>query len=117
MNCLDDLKRQLAVICVDYYKDRGNTEYRTTAQILNDIGEVYQKYYNAGISLRNMQLLDRVYCDVVKDWDRLTKVKDPQDWDRLTSTKDPVKEIEEATPAYLTIGNEEFIFLYGGQFK
>ena len=105
MNCLDDLKRQLAVICVDYYKDRSNTEYRTTAQILKDIGEVYQKYYNAGISLRNMQLLDRVYCDVAKDWDRLVKAKDP------------VEKIEEATPAYLTIGNEEFIFLYGGQFK
>jgi len=49
-----------------------------------------------------MQLLDRVYCDVVKDWDRLTKAKEP------------VKEIEEVTPAYSTIGNEEFIFLYGG---
>lgn len=105
MNCLDDLKRQLAVICVDYYKDRGNTEYRTTAQILNDIGEVYQKYSNAGVSVRDMKLLDQVYYDIIKDWDR------------LTSAKGSVEKIEEATPAYLTIGNEEFIFLYGGQFK
>lgn len=105
MNCLDDLKRQLAVICVDYYKDRGNIEYRTTAQILKDIGGVYQKYSNAGVSVSNMKLLDQVYYDIIKDWDRLTKAKDP------------VEKIEEATSAYLTIGNEEFIFLYGGQFK
>ena len=105
MNCLDDLKRQLAVICVDYYKEGSNMEYRTIAQILKDIGEVYQKYYNAGVSLSNMKLLDQVYCDVIKDWDRLTKAEVP------------VEKIEEATPAYSTIGNEEFIFLYGGQFK
>lgn len=105
MNCLDDLKRQLAVICVDYYKDRGNAEYRNAVQILNDIGEVYQKYSNAGVSLSNMKLLDQVYYDIIQDWDRLTKAEVP------------VEKTEEATPAYSTIGNEEFIFLYGGQFK
>lgn len=105
LNVLDDLKRQLAVICVDYYKDGSNTEYRTTAQILGDIGEVYQKYSKAGVSVSNMKLLDQVYYDIIKDWDRLTKAKDP------------VEKIEEPTPAYSTIGNEEFIFLYGGQFK
>ena len=102
MNSLDDLKRQLAVICVDYYKSRKSMEYRTAAQILKDIGEVYQKYYKMGVSLRDMKLLDQVYYDVINDWDR------------LISAKDPVEEIEEPTPAYSTIGNEEFIFLYGG---
>lgn len=105
MNSLDDLKRQLAVICVDYYKyykDKNNMEYKTAAQLLKDIGEVYQKYCNAGVSLRDMKLLDQVYYDIINDWDR------------LVNAKDPVEEIEEATPAYLTIGNEEFIFLYGG---
>lgn len=102
LNILDDLKRELAVIGVDCYNDK---EYRTTAQILKDIGEVYQKYYNAGISLSNMKLLDQVYYDIIKDWDRLTRAKVP------------VEKIEEAIPAYSTIGNEEFIFLYGGQFK
>lgn len=102
MNSLDDIKRQLAVICVDYYKSRSSMEYRTAAQLLKDIGEVYQKYYNAGVSLKHMKLLDQVYYDVINDWDR------------LVNAKDPVEEIEEATPAYSTIGNEEFIFLYGG---
>ena len=102
MNSLDDLKRQLAVICVDCYKSRKSMEYRTAAQILKDIGEVYQKYYKMGVSLRDMKLLDQVYYDIINDWDR------------LISAKDPVEEIEEPTPAYSTIGNEEFIFLYGG---
>ena len=52
--------------------------------------------------MRDMKLLDQVYYDVINDWDR------------LINAKDPVEEIEEATPAYSTIGNEEFIFLYGG---
>lgn len=102
MNVLNDLKRELAVIGVDCYNDK---KYRTTAQILKDIGGVYQKYSNAGVSVSNMKLLDQVYYDIIKDWDRLTKAGNP------------VEKIEEATPAYLTIGNEEFIFLYGGQFK
>ena len=71
MNSLEDLRKQLAVICVESRDKDGY--YRTRQEILNDIGDVYTKYWNIGVSLSTMRLLDQVYKDIVKDWDDLTK--------------------------------------------
>ena len=71
MNDLTDLKRQLSVIGIKSKDQKG--KYRSAADIYKDIGVVYQKFYNAGVSTSEMKLLDRVYYDIAADWDRLVK--------------------------------------------
>lgn len=71
MNNLIDLKRQLSVIGIKSKDQKGN--YRSTADIYKDVGAVYQKFYNAGVSIQTMKLLDRVFYDIVADWDRLVE--------------------------------------------
>lgn len=71
MNNLIDLKRQLSVIGIKSKDQKGN--YRSAADIYKDIGVVYQKFYNAGVSISEMKLLDRVCYDIVTDWDRLVE--------------------------------------------
>ena len=71
MNDLKDLKRQLSVIGIKSKDQKGN--YRSAADIYKDIGVVYQKFYNAGVSTSEMKLLDKVFYDIVADWDRLVK--------------------------------------------
>lgn len=71
MNKLEDLKRQLSVIGIIGIDQKGN--YRSAADIYKDIGVVYQKFYNAGVSTSDMKLLDRVYYDIMIDWDRLVE--------------------------------------------
>ena len=71
MNNLIDLKRQLSVIGIKSCDQKGN--YRSAADIYKDIGVVYQKFYNAGVSTSDMKLLDRICYDIVRDWDRLVQ--------------------------------------------
>ena len=71
MNKLEDLKRQLSVIGIAGIDQKGN--YRSAADIYKDIGVVYQKFYNAGVSISDMKLLDKVCYDIVTDWDRLVR--------------------------------------------
>ena len=71
MNNLIDLKRQLSVIGIRSCDQKGN--YRSAADIYKDMGVVYQKFYNAGVSTLEMKLLDKVCYDIVRDWDRLVE--------------------------------------------
>lgn len=71
MSNLNDLIRQLNVLLIKHKDAVGN--FRTAAQILKDIGETYEKFYNSGVSAYQMKLLDQVYFDVIVNWDRLVQ--------------------------------------------
>lgn len=71
MNTLKDLKQQLSILLIQYADEYGN--YRSAADIYKDIGVLYQKFYNAGVSISEMKLLDKVCYDIVTDWDRLVE--------------------------------------------
>ena len=85
MNKLEDLKRQLSVIGIKGIDQKGN--YRSAADIYKDIGVVYQKFYNAGVSTSDMKLLDRVYYDIVTDWDRLVEDEKNKSCNNGTQTR------------------------------
>ena len=71
MSDLNDLKRQLIVIGIQAIDQKGN--YRAAADIYKDIGVLYQKFYNAGVSALTMKLLDKVSYDIITEWDRLVE--------------------------------------------
>ena len=89
MNSLEDLRRQLTVICVESRDKDGH--YRTRQEILDDIGDVYTKYWNIGVSLSTMRFLDRVYKDIIENWDNLTKEYQKNEscgnWSQITEDK------------------------------
>lgn len=71
MSNLNDLIRQLNVLLIKYKDAVGN--FRTAVQILKDIGETYEKFYNSGVSAYQMKLLDQVYFDVMINWDQMVR--------------------------------------------
>lgn len=107
MNTLNDLKQQLSVLLIKYADEYGN--YRSAIDIYEDIGVLYQKFYNAGVSTSDMKLLDKVCNDIMKDWDRLIN-EENKSCCNGTQTRKDFKSIGEYT---LLVGqsNKEFTCL------
>lgn len=108
MNDLKDLKRQLSVIGIAGIDQKGN--YRSAADIYKDIGVVYQKFYNAGVSTLEMKLLDRVYYDIRTDWDKL--VEDERN--KSCSNRSQTLEDEGSREKYkemVGVANQSYIWL------
>lgn len=108
MNNLVDLKRQLSVIGIKSKDQKGN--YRSAADIYKNIGVVYQKFYNAGVSTSDMKLLDKVYYDIMTDWDRLVEDERNKSCSNRSQTLEN-KESREEYKEMVGVANQGYIWL------
>lgn len=115
MDDLNTLKRQLSIILVKSIDSNG--VYRSAKQICKDIGSVYQKFYIAGVSTSVMKLLDKVFYNVVENWDRLVReelIREKNERNKSSSNGSQTIENKESIEGYkVLVGrtDQEFISL------